>query len=97
MTYALPDNTTTLYTDYYVWANATTDNILGYGLCLMVFAMVYFGTMRYGATSAHATLVALATTTMVCGALTIMKVTSPWTFGVLTLLLIGSYIWTYHN
>ena len=95
----LISNTTTTVVGIYAWANGSdvTNGLVGYGLLLMVFAMVFFGTQRYGAIPSHATLVALVTTTMICGALTIMGVTSTAVLTIITIMLMMCYIWSYHN
>ena len=96
----LPDNVTTAtLTGMYVWANSdpVSNGMVGYGILLMIFAMTFFGTMRYGASTTNAMLVSLLATTMICGALTIMGVTSTAVLTIITIMLMMCYIWSYHN
>ncbi len=95
--FPLPDNTTTEYAGIMVWANDTVNGVMGWGILLIVMSVVFFGTKRFGATTAQAFLAGTTTTMMVCGALTIMSVTSAVTFLIVLMLWMFSYIYSYHE
>lgn len=97
MTYALPINSTGTYAGLMQWANVTTDGYMGIGILLIVFSVVFFGTKRFNAQPAHATLAALTTTWMVCGALTIAGIV-PTSYFIILLCAVGlSYFRAYHS
>lgn len=97
MTYILPNNSTGTYAGLMQWANVTTDGYMGIGILLIVFSVIFFGTKRFGAQPAHATLAAITTTWMVSGALMIAGII-PTSYFVILLIALGlAYYRAYHS
>ena len=90
MTYILPSENATI-ADLYVWSATTTDGISSYGILLIVFAVVFFGTQRFGARPQHSLLLSTTATTLIGGALMIMGALSPIVVSILAGLLALTY------
>lgn len=71
MTYTLPTGNESI-AGLYVWAANTTNGISSLGILLIVLAVAFFGTQRFGAQVHHSILVSWLAMTMIAGALMVM-------------------------
>lgn len=90
MTYTLPNGNETI-AELYTWAATTTDGVSSIGIMLIVAAVVFFGTQRFGGTVPHSLLLAVTAANMVGGALLVMGALTPLVMSISVILLALSY------
>lgn len=90
--YTLPTGNETI-SGIYAWAATTTDGISSYGLILIMFCVVFFGTMRFGAKQHHALLLGSVTAVLFGGAFMIMGALSGWVVSLLIVLFGFAYFY----
>lgn len=81
MTYTLPTGNESI-AGLYAWAQ-TTSGFSSYGILLIIFAVAFFGTQRFGAQLHHSLLLGWTTMVMCAGALMIMGALPPIALGIM--------------
>ena len=98
MTYVLYNGSSTgTYVSIFAWANNTVQGALGWGLLLIMFCIVFFGTKRYYATTSHALLVSTTACSMLAGALRLMGVVNDQAMWIVFTLMAGAFIYSFHS